>query len=98
MPILKNQMLLQSCYVYVPWSVAASLLTLITRKRYKWIYFKTYGYTMVHFTYNQCQQRSRYRPRNLHITASQQHLIFKTWHCVLPKDGRHAGEAHLMFY
>jgi len=53
---------------------------------------------MVPFTYNQCQQQSQYRPRNLDVTASQQHLIFKNWHCVLREDGRHAGEVHLMFY
>jgi hypothetical protein len=34
MSFLKNQVLMRSCYLYVPWSVAASSLMLSICKRY----------------------------------------------------------------
>ena len=46
-PVLKNQILLRNSYLQVPWSVAASSLTVVTYKRYKCCCFKTYGYNMV---------------------------------------------------
>lgn len=39
-------MLRQSCYLYVSWSVTASLLRLIGCKRYNCIHFKSYVYAM----------------------------------------------------
>jgi len=44
---VKNQMLMPSCFLYVPGSVAASSLTLIRCKRYNCTHFKYYGYTRV---------------------------------------------------
>lgn len=55
-------------------------------------------YIIIHFTYNQCQRRSCYTPRNPQIRASRVAFGFQDWNCVFPEDGTHVTKHNVQFH